>query len=46
MIVRLSELPNVGIEVEKQLLQTGIQSYDQLKELGAEATYKMVIKIN
>ena len=29
-------LPNIGKEVERQLNEAGISTYDELKELGAE----------
>lgn len=32
----LSELPNIGKEIEKQLNEAGIYSFDELKTFGAE----------
>lgn len=36
---KLSDLPNIGIEVERQLNEAGITTYEQLKSLGAEAAW-------
>ncbi|MFA9377860.1 MAG: TfoX/Sxy family protein [Lachnotalea sp.] len=33
---KLSNLPNIGSEVERQLNEVGITTYEQLKLLGAE----------
>lgn len=35
----LSQLPNIGKEVERQLKEAGIHTYEELKELGAERTW-------
>lgn len=35
----LSNLPNIGKEVERQLNEVGITDYEQLKALGAEAAW-------
>lgn len=35
----LSKLPNIGKEVERQLNEAGIHTYDELKELGAEQVW-------
>lgn len=35
----LSELPNIGKEVERQLNEVGIGSYEELKSLGAEQAW-------
>lgn len=35
----LSDLPNIGKELERQLNEVGIQSYEQLKDLGAEQAW-------
>lgn len=36
---KLSDLPNIGKEVERQLNEAGITTYEQLKSLGAEAAW-------
>lgn len=33
---KLSKLPNIGNEIERQLNQVGVTTYDELKHLGAE----------
>lgn len=38
-IGELSKLPNIGKEVERQLNEAGIYTYDELKELGAEQAW-------
>lgn len=35
----LSKLPNIGKTVEKQLIQAGINTYDELKKIGAKAAW-------
>jgi len=35
----LSKLPNIGAVVEKQLNEVGINTYDDLKEAGAEEAW-------
>ena len=35
----LSKLPNIGKEVERQLNETGIFTYEELKETGAEQAW-------
>lgn len=35
----LSRLPNIGKEVERQLNEAGIKTYDELKSLGAERSW-------
>lgn len=35
----LSKLPNIGKEVERQLIEAGITNFEQLKELGAEKAW-------
>lgn len=35
----LSKLPNIGKEVERQLNEAGIATYEQLKSLGAEQAW-------
>ena len=36
---KLSDLPNIGEVVEKQLNEVGIETYDDLKKLGAEQAW-------
>lgn len=36
---KLSELPNIGNEVERQLNAVGITTFDELKALGAEQAW-------
>lgn len=43
---KLSDLPNIGKEVEKQLNEVGITTYEQLKDLGAEAVWLKIQKID
>lgn len=35
----LSKLPNIGKEVERQLNEAGITTYEELKNLGAEQAW-------
>ena len=42
----LSKLPNIGKEVEKQLNQAGVNTYDELKELGAEEAWLKIQEID
>lgn len=32
---KLCDIPNIGKELEKQLLEVGVQTYEQLKEIGS-----------
>jgi len=43
---KLSELPNIGKEVEKQLNQVGIQTFEQLKEIGSKEAWLKIKKID
>ena len=43
---RLSELPNIGKEVEKQLNQVGIKTLEQLKEIGSKEAWLKIKKID
>ena len=43
---KLSDLPNIGVEVEKQLNSIGITTYDQLRELGSETAWLMIQRID
>lgn len=42
----LSKLPNIGTKVEEQLKQAGINTYDELKCLGAEAAWLKIQEID
>lgn len=41
---KLSDLPNIGKELERQLREAGIKSYEQLKSLGAEQAWLKIQK--
>jgi len=38
-IEKLSDFPNIGKEVERQLNEVGITTYDQLKSLGGKSAW-------
>ena len=42
----LEQLPNIGKTVEEQLIQAGISSVNELKELGAEKAWLKIQKID
>ena len=42
----LSKLPNIGTVVEQQLNQVGIATYEELKQLGAEAAWLKIQEID
>lgn len=42
----LSKLPNIGKEVERQLNEVGINTYEELKELGAEKAWLKIQEID
>ncbi len=42
----LSRLPNIGKEVEKQLNQVGIYTYDELKSIGTEQAWLKIQEID
>lgn len=42
----LSKLPNIGSEVERQLNEVGIETYDELKEIGAEQAWLRIQKMD
>lgn len=42
----LSELPNIGKEVERQLNQVGIDTEEDLRALGAEAAWLKIQEID
>ncbi|WP_026888930.1 TfoX/Sxy family protein [Clostridium beijerinckii] len=42
----LLKLPNIGKEVERQLNEVGIFTYDELKDIGAEQVWLMIQEID
>lgn len=42
----LSKLPNIGVEVEKQLNQVGIYTKDELEEIGSQEAWLRIQKID
>ena len=42
----LSKLPNIGKTVEEQLAQVGINTADELREIGAKATWLKIQEID
>ena len=42
----LSELPNIGKEVERQLNKVGIFTYNELKDIGAEQAWLKIQEID
>jgi TfoX C-terminal domain. len=45
-MAKLSDLPNIGPEVEKQLNQVGIESIQQLSEIGSEQAWLKIKAID
>ena len=43
---QLSKLPNIGKEVERQLNQVGINTYEELKDLGDEKAWLKIQEID
>ena len=43
---KLSDLPNIGKTVEKQLINAGVNSIEELKEMGAKKAWLMIQKID
>lgn len=43
---QLSELPNIGKEVERQLNKVGIFTYDELKNIGSEQAWLKIQEID
>lgn len=43
---KLSDLPNIGKEVEKQLNEVGIAKFEDLKELGTENAWLKIQSID
>lgn len=44
--MKLTDLPNIGKELEKQLLSIGINSYDDLVSLGSTEAWIRIKKID
>ena len=42
----LSKLPNIGKEVERQLNEVGIETYEDLKTLGAKQAWLKIQEID
>ena len=42
----LSKLPNIGKKVEEQLLQVGIRSAGELKQIGAKSAWLKIQEID
>lgn len=42
----LSKLPNIGKAVEEQLIQVGIDTVEQLREIGAKAAWLEIQKVD
>jgi len=42
----LSKLPNIGPDTERQLIEVGISTYEELKELGAEKAWLKIQTID
>ncbi len=42
----LAKLPNIGKEVERQLNQVGIETYEELKSIGAEQAWLKIQEID
>lgn len=42
----LSKLPNIGKTVEEQLIQVGINTVDELNEIGAKAAWLKIQEID
>ncbi len=45
-MTKLSDLPNIGPTIEKQLEEVGISNYKQLKELGAKNSWLKIQEID
>lgn len=43
---QLSDLPNIGKEVERQLNQIGITNFEQLKQIGAKDAWLKIKNID
>ena len=42
----LSKLPNIGKEVERQLSEVGIHTFEELKAIGAEVAWLKIQEID
>lgn len=42
----LSKLPNIGKQVEEQLVRVGISTADQLKEIGAKEAWLRIQEVD
>lgn len=42
----LTKLPNIGVEIEKQLYMVGISSFEELKSFGAEQAWLKIQEID
>jgi DNA transformation protein len=45
-IEKLSDLPNIGPEIERQLNQVGIFTYEDLKTMGAQQAWLQIQQID
>lgn len=45
-IAKLSDLPNIGPELERQLNQVGILTYENLKTVGAQQAWLQIQEID
>ena len=45
-MTKLSELPNIGKVVEEQLIQVGINTLEQLKEVGSKEAWLKIYEID
>lgn len=43
---KLSKLPNIGNEIERQLNQVGVTTYDELKHLGVENAWLRIQEVD
>ena len=43
---QLSDLPNIGTELQKQLMQVEIKSFEQLRRIGAEKAWLKIQAID
>lgn len=41
---KLSELPNIGAKLEKQLMEAGITSEDELKSVGSREAWLRILR--
>lgn len=43
---KLSDMPNIGKELEKQLKEIGVETCEQLIELGSKETFQRIRMLN